>query len=192
MEALVVIDMQKDFCYEDGALYIGKHVESIFDPIRRAVELARDRGVPVIFTQDWHREDDPEFRIWPKHCVAGTKGAEIIDELEVRKEDYVIRKRRYSAFFGTDLDLTLRELGVRRIYVTGVVTNICVLHTVSDAVLMGYEVAVMKDCTTALSDYDYEYGIKHMRDVLRAEIISLEDFTYRLSSGSHQASPRSP
>ncbi len=170
MEALIVVDMQKDFCYEDGALFIGKHVKEIFEPVKRAVDSARRRGMYVIYTQDWHREDDSEFKIWPKHCIAGTKGAEIIDELDVREEDYIVRKRRYSAFFGTDLDLTLRELGVKRIYVAGVVTNICVLHTVSDAVLLGYDVTVLKDCTVAISDYDYDYAIKHMRDVLKAEI----------------------
>ncbi len=176
MDALIVVDMQKDFCYENGALFIGKHVKSIFEPLRRVVEHARSKGIPVIFTQDWHREDDAEFNIWPKHCIAGSEGAEIIDELNPQPKDYYVRKRRYSAFFGTDLDLTLRELGVRRLFVTGVVTNICVLHTVSDAVLRGYEVVVLKDCTTALSDYDYEYAMKHMENVLRVEIISSEDF----------------
>ena len=72
--------------------------------------------------------------------------------------------------------MTLRELGVEKLYLTGVVTNICVLHTASDAILRNYRVAVIKDCTTALSNYDYEYAIKHMREVLNVEIISSEEF----------------
>ncbi len=175
MDALVVVDMQKDFCYENGALFIGEHVKEIFEPLKKVIDWARSREIPVIFTQDWHREDDAEFKIWPKHCIAGSEGAEIVEELDPKPNDYYVKKRRYSAFFGTDLDLTLRELRVKRIAVGGVVTNICVLHTVADAIMRGYEVVVLKDCTTALSDYDYEYGIKHMERVLRAEIKTSEE-----------------
>ncbi len=176
MKALVVVDMQKDFCYPNGALFMGEHVKTIFKPLRKVVEHARSKKIPIIFTQDWHREDDAEFKIWPKHCIAGSEGAEIIDELNPQPTDHYVKKRRYSAFFGTDLDLTLRELGVKKLFVAGVVTNICVLHTVGDAVLRGYEVAVLKDCTAALSDYDYEYAMKHMQNVFKAEIISSADF----------------
>lgn len=174
MEALIVVDMQKDFCYKDGALYI-PDAESIFDTTAGVVKIARGR-IPVIFTQDWHREDDAEFKIWPKHCVMNTTGAEIIDELEAQNKDYYIKKRRYSAFFGTDLDLLLRELEIKKLYVCGVATNICVLHTACDAVLRGYEVAVIKDCTKAPSDYEYEYGIKHMEKVLQGKIITSNEF----------------
>jgi nicotinamidase-related amidase len=179
MKSLIVIDMQKDFCYPEGSLYIGDHVKRIFKPVSDVIKTARGK-IPVIFTQDWHRPDDSEFKIWKPHCVANTTGAEIIDEIDVKDEDYTIKKRRYSAFFGTDLDLTLRELGVKEIFVIGVVTNICVLHTVADALLRGYKVHVLEDCTTALTDYDLEYGIKHMRDVLNAEIITSEEFKLRV------------
>jgi nicotinamidase-related amidase len=174
MKALVVVDMQKDFCYPEGALYVGDHVRKTIDNIRDVLDIVRG-SIPVIFTQDWHRKDDEEFNVWPKHCIQNTWGAEIVDELNPSDEDYFVKKRRYSAFFGTDLDLLLRELDVDELIVCGVVTNICVLHTVADAVMRGYKVTVLKDCTTALNEYDYEYGIKHMKDVLRAEIISSKD-----------------
>jgi len=174
MEALVVVDMQKDFCYKDGALYI-PNAEDIFDATAKVVKAARER-MPVILTQDWHREDDVEFKIWPKHCVMNTTGAEVIDELEPQKSDYYIRKRRYSAFFATDLDLLLRELGIKKLYICGVATNICVLHTAGDAVLRGYDVVVLKNCTKALSEYEYKYGIKHMENVFQAKTITSAEF----------------
>ena len=177
--ALVVVDMQKDFCYPDGKLFGGDRVTKIFEKISKAVSSARER-MPVIFTQDWHRKDDPEFRIWPEHCVADTKGSEIIDEIEVKERDYIIKKRRYSAFFGTDLDLTLRELEIERLFFTGVLTNICVLHTAGDAALRGYDVAVIKDCTEALSDYDYEYALRHMESIFNARIMTLSEFLREL------------
>jgi nicotinamidase-related amidase len=126
--------------------------------------------MPVIFTQDWHREDDVEFNIWNKHCVMNTLGAEVIDELEPSQNDYFIKKRRYSAFFGTDLDLVLRELGCTEIVLAGVLTNICVLHTAGDASARGYKTVLLRDCTKALTDYDYEYAIKHMQNVFNTEI----------------------
>ena len=177
--ALVVVDMQKDFCYAKGKLFGGERITKIFESVSKAVSSAREK-MPVIFTQDWHRKDDPEFKIWPEHCVADTEGAEIIDEIKVEKDDYIIKKRRYSAFFGTDLDLVLRELGVEMLYLTGVLTNICVLHTAGDAALRGYEVAVIKDCTEALSDYDYEYALKHMKNIFNARIMMLSEFLQEL------------
>ncbi len=169
MEAVIVVDMQKDFCYPDGALYAGDEVKKIFSPLKRFLERARER-VPIIFTQDWHRKDDREFKIWPPHCIMNTEGAEVIDELYPREEDYYIRKRRYSAFYGTDLDLVLRELKIDGLILAGVLTNICVLHTAADAASRGYGVRVLKDCTVALSEYEYEYAIHHMQNVLNADI----------------------
>ncbi|MFN3384442.1 MAG: cysteine hydrolase family protein [Archaeoglobaceae archaeon] len=175
MEALIVVDMQKDFCYRNGALYI-ENAERIFEATKKVVDTARKREMKVIFTQDWHRSDDEEFKIWPKHCIMNTWGAEIIDELKPREEDYFVKKRRYSAFFATDLDLTLRELKVDRVFICGVATNICVLHTAGDAAIRDYKVAIIEDCTKALSDYDQEYAIKHMKSVFNAEILRSEDF----------------
>lgn len=174
MKALLVIDMQKDFCYKNGTLYI-PGAESIFEATKKVVKMARGK-IPIIFTQDWHREDDEEFKIWPKHCVMDTEGAEIIDELEATSKDYFIRKRRYSAFFGTDLDLLLRELKTEEIFICGVATNICVLHSAGDASIRGYKVFVIRDCTKALSDYDYEYALRHMKNVFNTRIITSEDF----------------
>jgi len=173
MEGLLVVDMQKDFCYSNGSLYIGEHVKEIFEPLRHVVDKARGE-MPVIYTQDWHRSNDAEFNVWPEHCIENSRGAEIIDELP--KADYYIKKRRYSAFFATDLDLLLKELGIERIYLAGVATNICVMHTAIDAVQRGYSITLLKDCTAAIDDYGYEYGVYHMKNVLRAGMLYSNNF----------------
>ncbi len=81
--------------------------------------------------------------MFPPHCIAGTEGSEIIDELEVAPGgDKIIKKRRYSAFFGTDLDLYLREKGVDEIHLVGVNTNICVLYTAADGRNINYRVII--------------------------------------------------
>lgn len=169
----MIVDMQKDFCYPEGALYAGDGVRKIFSPLRGVIERARG-NIPVIFTQDWHRKDDREFKIWPAHCLINTEGAEVIDELKPREEDFYIKKRRYSGFYGTDLDLLLRELRVDGLILSGVLTNICVLHTAADAASRGYSVKLLKDCTFALTEYEYEYAIHHMEKVLNVEISDSE------------------
>ncbi len=175
MKALLVVDMQKDFCYKNGSLYING-VEKLFEPVNEVIRKARSRDFAIIFTQDWHRDDDSEFQIWPKHCIMYTEGSQLIDEIETKRDDYFVKKRRYSAFFGTDLDMLLRERGIKDLYVCGVATNICVLHTVSDAKLLGYNVKIIADCTMALSEFEYRYGMYHMENVLRVDVVNSSTF----------------
>lgn len=169
--ALVVIDMQKDFCYEDGALFVGDAVEAIIPRIRGLIEAALRKKADLIFTQDWHSQDDEEFEVWGRHCVRDTRGTEILDELFL-KEAFVVKKQKYSAFFETGLDAHLKEKGIRRLILAGVVTNICVLHTAIDASLRGYETIVPEDCVAALSDYEQEYGLRHIKSVLKGTVTS--------------------
>jgi len=104
--ALIVVDMQKDFCYEGGALYGGPAVKQIISEIKPLVSDALECGLPVVFTQDYHSPEDPEFMVWPPHCIQDTGGADIIDELGLGGSiAYFVRKKRYSAFFSTDLDI---------------------------------------------------------------------------------------
>ncbi len=171
ISALIVIDMQKDFCYEDGALFVGDAAKDIIPRIKALIEEAIRKKVQLIFTQDWHSPDDEEFEVWGRHCIRDTRGAEIIDELFL-KEAYVVKKQKYSAFFGTDLDAHLKEKGVGTLILVGVTTNICVLHTAIDASLRGYETIVPEDCVAALSDYGQEYGLRHIKSVLKGIITS--------------------
>ena len=77
--ALMVVDMQNDFASQGGLLY-NPATETIKPQIRLLINQARKEGLPVIFTQDWHRADDPEFSIWPPHVVEDTVGAQVIEE----------------------------------------------------------------------------------------------------------------
>jgi nicotinamidase-related amidase len=171
--ALIVEDMQKDFCNEDGALFIGDTVNAIIPRISGLIERAIRKEVHLIFAQDWHSHDDDEFEIWGQHCVRETPGAEVIDVFApLLKEAHVIRKQKYSDFFGTDLDAHLKEKGIRTLIVVGVATNICVLHTAIDAAHRGYELIVPEDCVAALSDHEHEYGLLHIKTILRGTITS--------------------
>ncbi|HHY48045.1 MAG TPA: cysteine hydrolase [Firmicutes bacterium] len=170
-KALLVIDMLNDFIDPKGALYVGDQARGVVEPIRHEIDRARREGIEVIYICDRHLESDPEFLMFPKHCVAGTWGAEIVPELAPMPHDRVIPKRRYSAFFQTDLDLTLRELGVTQIIVVGVCTNICDLYTVADARMLNYKVVVPKDCVSSFDQEAHRFALAEMERTLGAEVV---------------------
>ena len=103
MKGLLVIDMLRDFLAEGGALFCGKESREIIPFVDRKIKEAHRAGQLVIYICDSHPEDDLEFKLFPKHCLEGTDGANIIEELEVLNRDVLIKKRRYSGFFETQL-----------------------------------------------------------------------------------------
>ncbi len=140
--------------------------------IAKLVSWARARSIPVIYVCDSHVPNiDKELKLWGPHAVRGTWGAEIIDELKPAGNDYVVFKRRYSGFFETDLDLLLRELGVDTVILTGVSTDVCVLHTAADAFFRGYEVVVVSDCVESFTEEGQRWGLDYMRRVYGAKIV---------------------
>ncbi|MDY6794315.1 MAG: isochorismatase family cysteine hydrolase [Actinomycetota bacterium] len=167
--ALLITDMLNDFVREEGSLQVPSAI-GIVPFLEEILKEARDRGIPVIFLSDTHRKDDKEFRHWPPHAVENTWGGEVIEELRPRPEEHIVKKRRYSAFFGTDLDIMLRELGVSKIYLTGVLTNICILITAVDAVMHHYEVVVIRNGVASLSDEVDEFVLQQLEEVFKVEV----------------------
>jgi nicotinamidase/pyrazinamidase len=168
--ALLVIDMLNDFIEDEGALVV-PGAKRIVPRIKDIIEEARQQGVPVIYITDSHREDDHEFRYWPSHAVSDTWGGQVIDELAPAEGDYIVPKRRYSAFFGTDLDIYLRELGKKKLYLTGVLTNICVYATALEATMLNYHVYVFKDAVASLSAETDRFIFQQLEEVLQAELL---------------------
>lgn len=114
------------------------------------------------------------------HAVAGTPGAEVISELVPEDADFVVPKRRYSGFFGTDLDMLLKELEVDTVVLTGLHTNICVRHTAADAFQGGYEVVVPADAVEAFTGEDHEGGLEYLKKVYGAEITDVDALLERM------------
>lgn len=167
--ALLIMDMLNDFVTEGGALVV-PDARKIVPHIKLLLEDARSQNVPIIYITDSHREDDHEFRYWPAHAISDTWGGDVIEELFPEPGDYIITKRRYSAFFGTDLDTYLRELGIRKLYLTGVLTNICVYATAMDASMRNYDVAVCKDAVASLSEETDRFIFQQLEEVLQSEL----------------------
>lgn len=170
-KALLIIDMLNDFILPNGLLTVGETGEKIIASVANEIQKARDENIPVIYVCDNHRHDDPEFKVWPPHCVIGSPGAQVIKELAPKPGDYFIPKRRFSGFFETQLDLTLRELGVKELTLTGVCTNICVLYTACDARMRNYQVNVVRDAVATFDPNSHEFAIGEMIKTLGCRII---------------------
>ena len=135
--ALLVVDMINEFVTGNLGCERGLAV------VPKCVELlggAQAKGLPVIYCCDAHLPGDGEMKVWPAHAMAGTTEAQVIPELAPQSGEHIVYKRRYSGFWGTDLDMRLRELGVDGVIICGLLVNLCIQHTAADAYLNGYEV----------------------------------------------------
>ncbi len=169
-KALIIIDMLYDFVDSEGRLYCGPEGSAIVPRVKSLLEQAREQGIPVVFIADRHLPSDPEFDIFPPHCVQDSPGAEIIEALRPLGDERVIAKRRYSAFFGTDLDLTLRELRADELILVGVCTNICVLYTAADARNLAYRVVVPADAVASFDASAHDWALGQMETVLGCQV----------------------
>ncbi len=148
--ALIIVDMLKDTFDKHPDAVIAKEALKFVPTINRLSSLFRDKGLPVIFSCDSFLQSDFIFQGKMKpHSIRGTDGATVIDELDRETNDIVSQKRRFSAFFKTDLDQTLRTLGCDTVTVAGIATHICVLTTVLDAVALDFKAVLLKDCCAA-------------------------------------------
>ena len=150
--ALVVIDMQNSFLHPDGENFYPAAPE-VIAPIRTLIEAAAASGISIVHVCDRHREgfaDFEQIRL-PVHCVTGGFNAEFFDGFgpQGRPREITITKRRYSAFFATDLALFLQEQGIRRVILCGVKTNVCVRATATDAFANGHEVVLVREATNS-------------------------------------------
>ncbi len=165
--ALLIIDMQRDFCDPGGYICsMGYEIEPVRAIVPTIVEVrkrVRAWGGRVIYTREGHRSDLtdlPQHKAWRsrkagaeigslgplgRFLVRGEPGWEIISELQPSHGEPVIDKSGYSAFFGTDLDRILQSLGIRRLILTGTTTDICVSSTLRAAVERGYECLLVSD-----------------------------------------------
>lgn len=171
--AILVVDMLNDFV--TGALTCDR-AKAIVPATAKLLDAARAAGVPVIFCNDAHRPGiDRELKIWGDHAIVGTKGADVIPELNLCEKDYVVSKRRYSGFFQTDLDILLQELGVETVVMTGLHTHMCVRHTSADAFCLGYDVVVAKEATDSFTEEDYLSGLAYLKTCYGAEAYTNEE-----------------
>jgi biuret amidohydrolase len=176
--ALIVIDVQK------GEVLPGEHGVSIMpggerrhERTRAIVAAARAAGIPPIFVQEVHkpslidfgRELDGEETV---HCLEGEQATELAEGIGPVADEYLIRKRRYSAFFATELELVLKAYGASTLVLLGALTDVCVHYTFADAHQHDYHCRVVADCVGGSSPAAHEAALAAMRYLQRDCVVS--------------------
>lgn len=139
---LLVIDLQN---------YFKRIAQPILGNISKVIQSCRMRAIPILFSQHGHTEPSSDGgalgQWWGELIIAGTEDWKFLPEIMVRKEDTVLPKKRYSAFFETDLDQMLRSKGIKDLIISGVMTNLCCETTARDAFMRDYRVFFLIDGT---------------------------------------------
>jgi len=183
--AIIVVDMLKDNFKDSPRNPYYQEGKEIVPNLQKLLAEGRKRGFPVVFACDSFLEGDFIFKGRMKvHALRGTKGTEVIDDLGPEPTDMILPKRRFSAFFKTDLDQTLRTLGIDTIIVTGMTMEVCVLMTAMDGLSHDFSVILLEDCSASRSK-DFHQGCLNLyRDfslypLLR--IMTLDEFLKEVS-----------
>jgi biuret amidohydrolase len=186
--ALLVIDLQNDFCHPDG--FFGSQWQVDLSPVRQImpqiqsmIHWARQLNIPVFYTRESHQPDlsdvspSKKLRYENAGCpvgapskmgrflVQGEWGAALIDELQVSPDEQVIDKPAHSAFVATDLEQILHRQGIRQLLITGVTTECCVLGTYRQGSDLGFYCLLLEDCCAAFDPMEHEAAL----NVLLAE-----------------------
>ncbi len=180
MTVFVDVDTQLDFLYPSGALYV-PGAEAIVDRVASLNHWAAKHGIPVISTMDAHTENDPEFRDWPPHCIAGDLGqrkpvSTLLDKRVVvpntpglpeveGAQQILLEKQALDCFTNVNLKALLDRLGAKRCVVYGVVTEVCVKFAAFGLLKTGHHVEVVTD---AIKELDPAAGAKMLADFTAA------------------------
>jgi nicotinamidase-related amidase len=166
---LLSIDIQRGYALppeEMGIALMGGQ-EAMIANAERIVRAARAAGIPIVFFSEEHRSDGIDFGREldgneDVHCVEGQKGTELWPTLVPGPGEYHIRKRRYSCFFGTDLEILLKGLGASTLILIGGLTDVCVHYTYADSHQHDYHVRVVSDCVIGSSQSRHDASLSAM------------------------------
>jgi len=181
--ALIVVDMIRDFTQKDGKIYYPGNDE-VLPNIITLINVCRKQDCEIIFVR--HSLTEEDFRSLPKEtrkcCIKGTGGDELDPRLPVENGDRIVLKKKYSAFWQTDLEAELYDMDIKRLFVVGTKTNNCVYATVLDAYNRNYPVYVVKEC---VSTKDKVTNNIYLDDIDRylGHVISMDDVRDKFEAG---------
>jgi nicotinamidase-related amidase len=192
--AVIVVDMENDFVEESSPM-ASAQARAAIPQMQRVLALARKTGMKVIYTTHAHREDGCDMGrfgdLYPPiatgtSLVDGSRGVEIHGHLEPARGEIVIKKHRYSGFFGTDLDIVLRSSGIETVVIIGTTTENCCHATARDAMFRDYFVVFIADATGTFDYPDVGWGGMSAEEVhaatlsilafSTADVMTVDDF----------------
>ncbi len=194
--AMIVVDMQNDFV-APGAAMETPAARAMVPKLAEALRICRGAGIRVIFTAHVHRRDGSDMGLFDDMhppiatraaLVDGTPGVDIYSELAPAAGEHVIKKHRYSGFFGTDLDIVLREWGVDTVIISGTTTENCCHATARDAMFRNYRVVFLSDATATYDYPDCGFGPMTNEQVHHATLVILAASTAHVMSVAEMAS----
>ncbi|WP_455282825.1 cysteine hydrolase family protein [[Eubacterium] cellulosolvens] len=158
--ALIVVDMQID--------NVGRYCQHIIPKIKTLITKVREKKIPVIYACDSRYPDDLLFEKLGRkpHTIRGTEGVKVIKDLTPLPDEIIVEKRMMSGFFGSELDFTLRQKSIKRLIITGVRTEFCLLKTILDAFELGYELIVPSDACASPSEKGHRAALESL-DLLK-------------------------
>ena len=188
--ALIVIDIQKG-SFLAGSISGIPHMEDNVIRLRRAktvIDAARESGIPIIFFQEIHRDNLVDFGreldgTEGIHCLESNPNTEIAaNEVGLRTDDYVIQKRRYSCFFGTDFNILLNGLNIDTLILVGGLTDVCIHYTFVDAHQNDYFCRVVGDCVTGSSTQAHDAALSAMEYLQTGAVRSSDEIIGQISN----------
>lgn len=181
--AYIIVDMVKDFTHPDGLVFYSQNKE-VLPKINEVLEKCRQHGCLVIFLQHCYRKGkfDKNLITMRPNCIEGSGGEDLDDIFTVIDSDYIVKKRRYSGFFGTDLDAILREHKIENTVIVGTKTNCCIRATVTDAYNLDYNAIVIRECVATNSK---ELNDMHLTDIQKylGTVLTMEELYSKLEGG---------
>src|SRR3989440_8803327 len=167
--ALLLIDVINDLNFPEANQLL-RYARPMARKILRLKERAKKAGVPVIYVNDNFGRWRSDFRRQVVHCLREkSRGREIVSLLQPEEDDYFVLKPKHSGFFSTTLETLLRYLGSKKLIVTGIAGNFCVLFTANDAYMRDYDLMIPSDCTVSNTAVENRQALALMRKFLKAD-----------------------
>jgi nicotinamidase-related amidase len=189
--ALLVIDVQHDFIDNEAPVHCVGGKEML-PRIGQLIRACRDANIPIIYTQEVHRQSGIDMGREldgnePDHCILGSHGVKIMEDISPEPDDIVVTKPRYNAFLGTDLEFVLNGLHVLphdTLIICGDATNVCVHYTCAEAHQRDYRIKVIDDCCAGSSWEEHESALVQINYLQHGARVYLEEIlkdieTYR-------------
>lgn len=179
--ALLLIDVINDLNFPGNEELLAD-IPQLAENILSLKKASATAGLPIIYLNDNFEKWRSDLNDQLKHCLKkDSMGKAMVRKLKPNKSDFFILKPMQSGFFGTPLQIMLHDMGIKKLILTGLATDICVMYTANDAYMRGFKLIVASDATAANTRADKKEALKKMEKLLKAKVLSSEDIVKQIA-----------